>query len=88
MEKCFSSMNLLNIIARYIKYKEIFNFSLTNKSIHFLFNEENNPYINSLFRDLVFNKYYNIKNRRQFYNENIMDDDFKISGKIYSKICL
>ena len=79
-------MNLLNIIARYIKYKEIFNFSLTNKSIHFLFNEENNPYINSLFRDLVFNKYYNIKNRRQFYNENIMDDDFKISKKNWKNI--
>ena len=79
-------MNLLNIIARYIKYKEIFNFSLTNKSIHFLFNEENNPYINSLFRDLVFNKYYNIKNRRQFYNENIVDDDFKISKKNWKNI--
>ena len=86
MEKCFSSMNLLNIIARYIKYKDIFNFSLTNKSIHYLFNEENNPFINSLLRDLVFNKYYNIKNRRQFYNENIMDDDYKISKKNWKNI--
>ena len=79
-------MNLLNIIARYIKYKDIFNFSLTNKSIHYLFNEENNPYINSLFRDLVFNKYYNIKNIRQFYNENIMDDDYKISKRNWKNI--
>ena len=88
MEKCFSSMNLLNIIAKYIKYKDIFNFSLTNKSIHYLFNEENNPYINSLFRDLVFNKYYNIKkkNRQQFYNENIMDDDYKISKRNWKNI--
>jgi hypothetical protein len=86
MEKCFSSMNLLNIIARYIKYKDIFNFSLTNKSIHYLFNEENNPFINSLLRDLVFKKYYNIKNRRQFYNENIMDDDYKISKKNWKNI--
>lgn len=87
MKKCLSSMNLLNIIARYIKYKDIFNFSLTNKSIFDLFNEENNPYINSLFRDLVFSKYYNIKkNSCQFYNENVVDDDFKISKRNWKNI--
>ena len=86
MKKCFSN-NLLNIIARYIKYKDIFNFSLTNKSFHKLLNEENNPYINSLFRDFVFSKYYNIHNiSRKFYNENIKDDDYKISKKNWKNI--
>ena len=86
MKKCFSN-NLLNIIARYIKYKDIFNFSLTNKSFHELFNEEDNPYINSLFRDFVFSKYYNIHNiSRKFYNENIKDDDYKISKKNWKNI--
>ena len=86
MKKCFSTMNLLNIIAKYLKYKDIFNFSLTNKSIHYLLNEENNPFINSLFRDLVFNKYYNINNRLQFYNEIVMDDNYKISKKNWKNI--
>ena len=86
MKKCFSN-SLLNIIARYIKYKDIFNFSLTNKSFHELLNEENNPYINSLFRDFVFSKYYNIHNiSRKFYNENIKDDDYKISKKNWKNI--
>lgn len=88
MKKCFDSMYLLNNIATYIKYKDIFNFSLTNKSMHYLFNEENNPYINSLFRDFVLRKYYNIHNiSRQFYNENVKDDDYKRSKKNWKNIC-
>lgn len=70
-----------------MKYKDIFNFSLTNKSFHELFNEEENPYINSLFRDFVFSKYYNIHNNsKQFYNGNIKDDDYKISKKNWKNI--
>lgn len=80
-------MDLLNIAARYIKYKDIFNFSLTNKSLFSLFNEENNSYINGLFRDLVFSKYYNIKkSSHQFYKENEKDDNYKISKKNWKNI--
>ncbi len=87
MKKCFDSMYLMNTIARYIKYEDIFNFSLTNKSMHYLSNEEKNPYINSLFRDFVLRKYYNIHNiSRQFYNENVKYDDYKISKNNWKNI--
>ena len=76
MNECLISQNILNLIIHYNDYKEIFLFSLVNKSIYFILNPKNNPEINTLLRDICFKKYLNINNEKNYskYNENNLDD--------------
>ena len=61
-----------------MKYQEITILSLTNKSFYSILNPENNPYINSIFRDIAFKKYFNINNNKIVKLNNYINlDDFK-----------
>ena len=76
MKDCFSSMNHLNQIIRFMNLTEINNLSLINKSLYSLLNPEINPNINSIYRDIAFKKYFNINNTKNFTinDENSLDD--------------
>ena len=99
MNKCLTRINNLNLIISYIKYQEIVIVSLVNKAFYSSLNPENNSYINSIFRDITFKKYFNINNKKYFksYDNDYLDDFQKtknnwknilrklvINSKIYS----
>ena len=87
MNKCLNSISNLNIIVSYIKYQEITILSLTNKSFYSILNPENNPYINSIFRDIAFKKYFNINNNKIVKFNNYLNlDDFKKTKKNWKNI--
>ena len=87
MNECFSSINHINIIVRFIQYKDILNLSFVNKSFYFILNPENNSNINSIFRDITFRKYCGINNKI-FYKSNHDNslDDFKITKNNWKNI--
>ena len=77
MSTCLSK-NLFNSICKYINNGDITNFSLTNKYFYSFFNPENNPYINTFYRDLTFKLFFNINNKKnnKLINEEFLLDDF------------
>ena len=77
MITCFSK-DLFNSIFKYNNYQDIINFSLTNKYFYSFLNPENNPYINTFFRDLSFEFFFNINNKKNYQklSEEYFLDDF------------
>lgn len=99
MKDCFSSINHLNLIIRFMNLKEINNLSLINKSLYCMLTPEINSSVNTIYRDITFKKYFNINNKKNFIHndENSLDDYKKtknnwkiilkrlyINSKIYS----
>ena len=82
------SINILNLIMSYIENEDIINFSRVNKLFYYFLNPENNPHINSLYRDISLKKYFNINNKinaEQFFGKNIYDD-FKVTKNNWKNI--
>ena len=74
-----SSINLFNIMCNYLKYQEITSLSLTNKYFYSVLNPEKNPYINTIYSNLLIsNKHLNI-----FYNRYIFKKINSNNGFFY-----
>ena len=87
MITCFSK-DLFNSIFKYNNYQDIINFSLTNKYFYSFLNPENNPYINTFFRDLSFEFFFNINNKKNYQklSEEYFLDDFNKTKNNWKKI--
>ena len=87
MNNCFSSKNLLNLITSFLNCPEITTFSLVNKSFYSFLNPENNEYINSIYRDTTFKKFYNINNKVNYGpNKELFLDNYKKGGNNWKNI--
>ena len=87
MNNCFSSQNLFNLISSFLKCQEITILSLVNKSFYSFLNPENNEYINSIYRDTTFKKFYNINNKVNYgSNKELFLDNYKKSGNNWKNI--
>ena len=82
------SKNLFNFIFKYIGCQDITNFSLTSKYFYSLLNPENNPHINTFYRDLAFEFFFNINNEKNYkkIKEDYLLDDFNKTKNNWKKI--